>query len=81
METVEAGWELEHRLQGLAQIRSRPGPPDEQGRQWMVRETTGLVSYQCNCGWSTGWVPRETVPLPDEAHRLHPAPDYSSSVS
>lgn len=78
MATATEDWVLEHNFQARAQMRSRPGPVDEQGRRWMLRERTGLISYQCNCDYGTGWVPGDSVPGFAEAYHLHSAPSYSS---
>lgn len=38
----------------------------------MHRELTDLALYFCNCGYSSGWVPADTLPQPSDfisAHR------------
>lgn len=29
---------------------------------WVSRRPTGLVNLVCNCGLSTGWIPRDQMP-------------------
>jgi hypothetical protein len=41
------------------------------------RELTGLVLYYCNCGYSSGWVDRSTLPLPADFIRDHLPPGTS----
>jgi hypothetical protein len=48
------------------QVRSCAG--DEHATH---RELTGLVLHFCNCGYSSGWVDKSTLPPPDEFIREH----------
>lgn len=64
-------WTLDHRLHVFNQIESRPGQPNEKGEQWMERRLTGLVLAVCNCGFNTGWIPRDQLPSSGELLGRH----------
>lgn len=38
------------------------------------REFTGRVLFYCNCGYSSGWVDKETLPQPTDFIRDHLPP-------
>lgn len=70
---MTSDWILDHgSAHTLNQARTR-WIRSEQDPETLIaeRELTGLVHYVCNCGASTGWVPRETVPSPGDWHELH----------
>lgn len=55
-------WTAEHRLTLLAQTESSAGTIDHRGQRWLDRRSTGLVLAACNCGYTTGWIPRAELP-------------------
>lgn len=66
--TVASGWELEHQIYGMHnQFVTRWGPSQD-NPDMMVKyhQLTGMSCYICNCGLMTGWVARESLPLPSE---------------
>ncbi|MFJ5059037.1 hypothetical protein ACIP96_06410 [Streptomyces nigra] len=69
--TAPTTWATPHALHVAQQIQSRLGPADEEGQRWMEHRRTGLVNASCNCGYSTGWIPREQLPATDELYRQH----------
>lgn len=77
MTTTPGPWELEHRLHYLNQIETRPGTPKDDGTRWAERRLTGLVNALCNCGYSSGWVPGDGMPLPSDMFAAHPHPGYT----
>lgn len=40
----------------------------------MHREFTGKVLFYCNCGYNSGWVEKDTLPLPTEFIKDHLPP-------
>lgn len=67
-------WTTEHMLHLFNQIESRPAAADHKGRRWMERRTTGLALAVCNCGYNTGWIPRDQMPSAGELLRRHGIP-------
>ena len=62
-ETTAANtWATEHRLTVLAQTEGRPSAADSHGQRWLERRATGLVLAACNCGYTTGWITKQTLP-------------------
>lgn len=55
-------WATDHTLHMFNQIAQQPGPADSEGRHYMEARKTGLVIAVCNCGYSSGWVPRGKLP-------------------
>ncbi|WP_340382294.1 hypothetical protein U5640_36310 [Streptomyces sp. SS7] len=56
-------WATDHMLHLFNQIERRPTPAaDDEGRHWMEARKTGLAIAVCNCGYSSGWIPRSTLP-------------------
>jgi hypothetical protein len=56
-------WATDHTLHMFNQIEKRPGPEtDSEGRHWTEARKTGLAIAVCNCGYSSGWVPRGKLP-------------------
>lgn len=55
-------WTIDHRVTLFQQTKSRPGPVDGNGDQWVEREATGLMLAVCNCGYTTGWIPKADMP-------------------
>lgn len=51
-------WTLDHEVHLFTQSESRPGSPDDQGRQWMERQPTGKVMALCRCGYTSGLIDR-----------------------
>ena len=70
-------WEFTHRIHYLNQIETRAGAPTADGTQWAENRLTGLVNVVCNCGYSSGWVPRDGMPLPADMIGAHPHPGYA----
>jgi hypothetical protein len=62
-------WAKPHELRVFKQTEHRPG---EGG--WMEAQHSGQVHLLCNCGYSTGWIPREQMPSRDELLADHGAP-------
>lgn len=46
-------------------------PPADGNDHAKHRKLTGLSHYSCNCGYSSGWVPSDTLPLPTEFLKNH----------
>ncbi|MET9876565.1 hypothetical protein ABZZ36_18350 [Actinacidiphila glaucinigra] len=67
-------WTTDHKVTLLAQVESRPAAADSQGQRWMERRHTGLVLAACNCGWTTGWVPKDQMPSTAELLGRHGVP-------
>lgn len=67
-------WELEHTLHYLTQIETRPGAADEHGNRWADHQFTGLTHAVCNCGYTTGWVPSDSVLAPADLIAAHSQP-------
>lgn len=61
-------WALPHSLGGMFNQYETRWSPSADNPAVMIREvrTTGRVCYVCNCGVATGWVERDTLPLPSE---------------
>lgn len=56
-------WATDHTLHLFNQIERRPTPAaDSQGQHWTEARKTGLVIAVCNCGYSSGWIPRSKLP-------------------
>lgn len=51
----------------VAQVKSCTGTEHA-----MHREASGLVLHYCNCGYTSGWVPAETLPTPAAFIAEHP---------
>lgn len=60
---------VEHRPHCVSQVASCSGKEHA-----MHRELTGMVLYYCNCGYSSGWIDRDFVPVPTEFIRNHLPP-------
>jgi len=41
----------------------------------MHRKLTELAHFTCNCGYSSGWVPKDELPLASDFIRDHLPPD------
>ncbi|GAA4676813.1 hypothetical protein GCM10023347_33930 [Streptomyces chumphonensis] len=54
-------WTPDHELHAFARTESRPGPPEEDGGQWMERRQTGQALIVCECGYTSGLIDRATV--------------------
>lgn len=46
-------------------------PQDVSGTHAVHRRLTDLVHYVCNCGYSSGWVPVDTMPLASDFIEQH----------
>ncbi|MFF1417464.1 hypothetical protein [Streptomyces sp. NPDC058280] len=55
-------WTLDHKVTWFVQIRTRPGPVEDNGDRWAENEHTGLMLAVCNCGLNTGWIGRDQMP-------------------
>ncbi len=69
-------YELHHSPQAYHQLETCVDPGDHHAPH---RRFTGLVNFVCNCGYASGWVPRETQPFPADFIRAHLPPDYELS--
>lgn len=56
---MDEEFELRHSPHTLAQVESCVDPGDHHA---VHRRFTGLVNYVCNCGFSSGWVPKDELP-------------------
>ncbi|WP_031514829.1 hypothetical protein [Streptomyces sp. NRRL F-5123] len=72
MTNDDAPWTLNHQPRILIQNEARPGAPDTDGRTWTERRLTGLGVAFCDCGYTTGLVPREQLPDGLQFAREHP---------
>jgi len=79
MATADTPWAQSHRLHLFNQIESRPGPVEADGTAWEETRATGFVHLLCNCGFSTGWIPRTRMPTPEELKAQHGVPFMSMS--
>ncbi len=61
-------FELRHEPRILRQVTTCKNPGDSHA---VHRQLTGLVHFSCNCGYSSGWVPGEDMPLPSEFFDEH----------
>ncbi|WP_460067366.1 hypothetical protein [Streptomyces sp. YKOK-I1] len=68
------GWATGHRLTIHNQIESRPGPVQDDGTSWLENRSVGMVHLLCNCGYSSGWIPRDQMPGPDQLKAEHGVP-------
>lgn len=64
-------FELQHDPRTSVQIESCVDPGDHHA---VHRRQTGLALYTCNCGYSSGWVSMESLPLPVDFIRNHLPP-------
>ncbi|WP_097933749.1 MULTISPECIES: hypothetical protein [unclassified Streptomyces] len=62
--------ELPHNLRVINQVRRTPNQADNQ--TWPTNELTGMVHITCNCGYSTGWIPRDQAPDREKTRAEHP---------
>jgi len=69
-----AEWTAQHRLTLYNQIETTAGPITERGQQWAETRATGFVHLLCNCGYSTGWIPRTRMPTPEDLKAQHGVP-------
>ncbi|MFJ6645780.1 hypothetical protein ACIQPS_08975 [Streptomyces sp. NPDC091290] len=60
-------WTQPHELHLFAQTVHRPAEDSD----WREAQRTGLVHLLCNCGYSTGWIPRGQMPSLDELSAEH----------
>lgn len=62
-DTAAGPWTTGHQLVVRRQWQTRPGPLDKaSGVRWAETRETGLVLAACNCGYTTGWIPRADLP-------------------
>ncbi|USQ82641.1 hypothetical protein NFX46_01965 [Streptomyces phaeoluteigriseus] len=73
-------WSKGHRLHIHNQIESRPGPIEADGASWLENRATGMVHLACNCGYSSGWIPRREMPDPMHLKAEHGAPIESQTI-
>lgn len=73
-------WSKGHRLTVHNQIESRPGPAQGDGASWLENRAVGVVHLLCNCGYSSGWIPRAEMPDPDQLKAEHGVPFESLSI-
>ena len=71
---TDEGWPRGHRLHIHNQIESRPGPIEADGASWLENRATGMVHLVCNCGYSSGWIPRREMPDHMQLKAEHGAP-------
>jgi len=64
-------WTTGHDLSVHNQIESRPGPAQEDGITWADNRSTGMVHVLCNCGYSSGWIPRQEMPSFEQLRAAH----------
>ncbi len=64
----EETFEVRHEPKTVFQVESCVSPG---GHHALHRRFTGLAHYTCNCGYSSGWVPRGTLPPPTDFIRDH----------
>lgn len=70
-----APWTTNHTLHLIAQTQSRPTPAaDAQGDHWMEHRPTGLAIAVCNCGYTTGWIPKDQLPSLGQLIARHSPP-------
>jgi hypothetical protein len=55
---VPQPWTVDHDVHVFAQTESRPGPPTDEGEQWMECQNTGKVMVLCRCGYTSGLIDR-----------------------
>jgi hypothetical protein len=64
-------FELQHEPKTIWQVESCVDPGDHHATH---RRFTGLVNYLCNCGFSSGWVTKDSLPDPTDFLREHLPP-------
>lgn len=63
-------WAARHELHVYGQTESRPNP----ATGWWERQSTHLIHLLCNCGYSTGWIPRDQMPSREQLLSEHGTP-------
>jgi hypothetical protein len=61
-----------HDPRTLYQVETCEDPGDHHARH---RRFTGLVNYVCNCGYSSGWALKATLPEASDFIKAHMPPD------
>lgn len=69
-------WATQHQLHVYGQTESRPNPTTG----WWERRATGLVHLLCNCGYTTGWIPRDQMPSREQMLDEHGSPGDTATV-
>jgi hypothetical protein len=62
-------WSNVHELQVFNQVEQRPTDS-----RWVETQATGQVLVLCNCGYVTGWIPRDQMPDRAELVAAHGVP-------
>lgn len=67
-------WTKQHELHLHNQVETKPGEPEADGTAWMDARSAGMVHLLCNCGYSTGWIPRSDMPSREQLQADHGSP-------
>ncbi|WP_030682054.1 hypothetical protein [Streptomyces cellulosae] len=67
--TAEQPWVKQHELHVFKQTEQSI---DASG--WRLINGTGLLHALCNCGYSTGWIPRDQMPSREQLTADHGEP-------
>lgn len=65
-------WTRNHQPHILMQMDARSGQATADGTRWTERRLTGLGVALCDCGYTTGLIPREQLPDTAQFAAEHP---------